>query len=146
MKTEPVFYSKENKLYKISDNSCVNLNDLKKIKLSWAKIEPKDEIYDEEFLANLRNELKSLENVQKFVILVPVIDKSLKNQEQIELFINAFNHTARRVKDCTNVVGFEIPCEIKNADDFIEALSKKHPQYIYFSESKETENASIIVY
>lgn len=146
MKTEPVFYSKENKLYKISDNSLVNLNNLKKIKLSWAKIEPKDEIYDEEFLANLRNELKSLENVQNFVILVPVIDKSLKNQEQTELFINAFNHTARRIKDCTNVVGFEIPCELKNIDDFIETLSKKHPQYVYFSESKETANASIIVF
>ena len=146
MKLEPVFFVKQNKLYKIDDNSPVDTEQLQKIEILWSKVELEDEIYNEEFLASLRDELKSLEVSGKFVILVPVIDKPLENSEQIESFTNACNHTARRVKDCISVAGFEIPAEITDYQNFIEVLSKKHAQYVYFSHNKEIGDSSIVVY
>lgn len=146
MKLEPVFFVKQNKLYKIDDNSPVDTEQLQKIEILWSKIEIEDEIYNEEFLASLRDDLKSLEVSRKFVILVPVIDKPLENSEQIESFTNACNHTARRVKDCISVAGFEIPAEITDYQNFIEVLSKKHAQYVYFSHNKEIGDSSIVVY
>ena len=146
MKLEPVFFVKQNKLYKIDDNTPVDTEQLQKIEILWSKIELEDEIYNEEFLASLRDELKSLEVSGKFVILVPVIDKPLENSEQIESFANACNHTARRVKDCISVAGFEIPAEITDYQNFIEVLSKKHAQYVYFSHNKEISDSSIVVY
>lgn len=146
MKLEPVFFVKQNKLYKIDDNSPVDTEQLQKIEILWSKIELEDEIYNEKFLASLRDELKSLEVSGKFVILVPVIDKPLENSEQIESFTNACNHTARRVKDCISVAGFEIPAEITDYQNFIEVLSKKHAQYVYFSHNKEIGDSSIVVY
>ena len=146
MKLEPVFFVKENKLYKIDDNSPFATEQLQKIEILWSKVELEDEIYNEEFLASLRDDLKSLEVQGKFAVLVPVIDKPLENAEQIESFTNACNHTARRVKDCISVAGFEIPAEISDFQDFIEILSKKHAQYVYFSHNKEITDSSIVIY
>ena len=146
MKLEPVFFVKENKLYKIDENSPFDTNQLHKIEILWSKVELEDGIYNEEFLASLREQLKSLEVQKKFAILVPVIDKPLENFEQIESFINTCNHTARRVKDCISVAGFEIPCRITNYHDFIEVLSKKHAQYVYFSHNNQINDSSIVVY
>lgn len=146
MKLEPVFFVKENKLYKIDDNSPFATEQLQKIEILWSKVELEDEIYNEEFLASLRDDLKSLEVQGKFAVLVPIIDKPLENAEQIESFTNACNHTARRVKDCISVAGFEIPAEISDFHDFIEILSKKHAQYVYFSHNKEIGDSSIVVY
>ena len=146
MKLEPVFFVKENKLYKIDDNSPFAAEQLQKIEILWSKVELEDEIYNEEFLASLRDDLKSLEVQGKFAVLVPIIDKPLENAEQIESFTNACNHTARRVKDCISVAGFEIPAEISDFQDFIEILSKKHAQYVYFSHNKEITDSSIVIY
>lgn len=146
MKLEPVFFVKENKLYKIEGNSPFAAEQLQKIEILWSKVELEDEIYNEEFLASLRDDLKSLEVQGKFAVLVPVIDKPLENAEQIESFTNACNHTARRVKDCISVAGFEIPAEISDFQDFIEILSKKHAQYVYFSHNKEITDSSIVIY
>lgn len=146
MKLEPVFFVKENKLYKIDDNSPFATEQLQKIEILWSKVELEDEIYNEEFLASLRDDLKSLEVQGKFAVLVPIIDKPLENAEQIESFTNACNHTARRVKDCISVAGFEIPAEISDFQDFIEILSKKHAQYVYFSHNKEITDSSIVIY
>lgn len=146
MKLEPVFFVKENKLYKIEGKSPFAAEQLQKIEILWSKVELEDEIYNEEFLASLRDDLKSLEVQGKFAVLVPIIDKPLENAEQIESFTNACNHTARRVKDCISVAGFEIPAEISDFHDFIEILSKKHAQYVYFSHNKEIGDSSIVVY
>ena len=146
MKLEPVFFVKENKLYKIDDNSPFAAEQLQKIEILWSKVELEDEIYNEEFLASLRDDLKSLEVQGKFAVLVPIIDKPMENAEQIESFTNACNHTARRVKDCISVAGFEIPAQITDFKDFIEVLSKKHAQYVYFSHNKEISDSSIVVY
>ena len=146
MKLEPVFFVKENKLYKIEGNSPFAAEQLQKIEILWSKVELEDEIYNEEFVASLRDDLKSLEVQGKFAVLVPIIDKPLENAEQIESFTNACNHTARRVKDCISVAGFEIPAEISDFQDFIEILSKKHAQYVYFSHNKEITDSSIVIY
>lgn len=163
MKLDPIFYVKDNKLYKIADNSLVETENLKKIEVSWTTVEIQDELYNEEFLANLREKLKSFDLQNIFAIIIPKIDKELKNSEQEQAFINAFNHTARRIKDCVCVAGFALPQEIvKNgfgedsfAKNFIETLNIKHPQYVYFVSrddvqkynlSEEIQNLSIALY
>lgn len=146
MKLDPVFTVKENKLYKIADNSAVDTATLKQIQIPWSKVEMEDEMYNEEFLAELRDQLKTLDDANQFAILVPVVDKPLETPEQTELFINAFNHTARRVKDCISVAGFELPAELKAPQDFIDVLSVKHAQYVYFSKTANTSLPSIVLY
>ena len=103
MKLAPIFTVKQNKLYKLEDNSQVDISTLQRIEIKWSQVELADEAYNEEYLAALRDQLKDLENMGKFAILVPVVDKTLEAPEQTELFINAYNHTARRVKDCVSV-------------------------------------------
>lgn len=161
MKLEAKFYAKNKNLYKIDDDSLVDITKLKKITISWSSVEISDENYNEEFLANLRDELKKIDLQNEFVILIPKVDKVLETPEQYELFINAFNHTARRIKDCICVVGIELPFEIlKNgfeensyACTFIETLSKKHSQYVYFAlnenlnqNDENIQNFSVVVY
>lgn len=163
MKFDPIFYVKDNNLYKIADNSLVKTENLKKIEVSWTTVEIQDELYNEEFLANLREKLKSFELQNIFVIIIPKVDKELKNSEQEQAFINAFNHTARRIKDCVCVAGFALPQEIIQngfgedsfVKNFTETLKIKHPQYVYFVStddvqrnnfSKEIQNLSIVLY
>lgn len=140
MKLDPIFTVKQNTLYKIEDNSSVDISSLQRIEIKWSQVELADEAYNEEYLALLRDQLKAMENMGQFAILVPVVDKPLETPEQIELFINAYNHTARRVKDCVSVAGFELPAPLTEkgfapgtpAADFIETLAIKHAQYVYF--------------
>ena len=141
MKLDPIFTVKQNKLYKISDNSAVDAAALKKIQIKWSEVELAEESYNEEYLANLREELKAMDDAGTFAVLVPVVDKPLDSAEQIEAFINTYNHTARRVKDCVSVAGFVLPEEITSkgfdagapAADFMETLAIKHAQYVYFT-------------
>ena len=154
MKLDPIFTVKNNKLYKIDDNSQTDINTLKKIELSWSKIELEPEIYNEEFLATLREELKPLDDQQTFVILVPIIDKPLDTPDSKELFINAFNHTARRIKDCTCIAGFELPEQLTAegfapdsfANSFMETLAIKHAQYVYFANTEKAPTDRIVLY
>ena len=140
MKLDPIFTIKNSILYKIDDNSQVDTSTLKQIEIKWSVVELEDEAYNEEYLAQLREELKAMEEAGTFAVLVPVVDKPLETAEQLELFINAYNHTARRVKDCESVAGFVLPDEIalkgfeagSPACDFMETLAIKHAQYVYF--------------
>ena len=141
MKLDPIFTVKNHKLFKISDNSAVDAAALKKIQIKWSEVELAEESYNEEYLANLREELKAMDDAGTFAVLVPVVDKPLDSAEQIEAFINTYNHTARRVKDCVSVAGFVLPEEITSkgfdagtpAADFMETLAIKHAQYVYFT-------------
>ena len=145
MKLDPIFTVKQNKLYKISDNSAVDTAALKKIQIKWSQVELAEESYNEEYLASLRDELKAMDDAGTFAVLVPVVDKPLDSAEQVEAFINTFNHTARRVKDCVSVAGMELP-EVLTAKgfdagspaaDFMETLAIKHAQYVYFTKSAD---------
>lgn len=153
MKLDPVFTVKENKLFKIDSNEQVDVSTLSKIELPWSKVEFEDEAYNEELLATLRDQLKNLELTNQFAILVPVIDKPLETPEQFELFTNAFNHAARRVKDCASVAGFLLPNQIttdgfaegSKSALFMETLAIKHAQYVYFATVEEAPKDTIIL-
>ncbi len=153
MKLDPIFTVKQNKLYKIEDNTSVDTATLKQIEIKWSQVELADEQYNEEYLAALRDQLKALEEAGQFAVLVPVVDKPLETPEQTELFINAYNHTARRVKDCVSVAGLELPAQLTAkgfdsgtpAADFMETLAIKHAQYVYFVKGMDAPE-SIVVY
>ena len=140
MKLDPIFTINNHQLYKISDNTQIDTSTLKQIQIKWSTVELAEESYNEDFLAKLRDELKSMEEAGTFAVLVPVVDKPLESPEQTEAFINTFNHTARRVKDCESVAGVVLPEEIASkgfaagspAQDFMETLAIKHAQYVYF--------------
>ena len=140
MKLDPIFTIKNNTLYKIDNNSPVDTSTLKQIQIKWSAVKLAEESYNEEYLAQLREDLKSMEEAGTFAVLVPIVDKPLENAEQVEAFINTFNHTARRVKDCVSVAGFVLPDSVtakgfdagSPACDFMETLAIKHAQYVYF--------------
>ena len=146
MKLDPIFTVKNKKLYKISDNSEVDTSTLKRIDIPWSTVELDDEIYNEEFLASLRDQLKSLEEAGTFAVLVPVADKALDSAENEEAFINAYNHTARRVKDCSSVAGFELIPQLKDKQAFMDTLAIKHAQYVYFTKAENPLSDDIVLY
>lgn len=146
MKLDPIFTVKNKKLYKIADNSEVDTSTLKRIDIPWSTVELEDEAYNEEYLASLREQLKAMETSESFAVLVPVVDKPLETQEDEELFINAYNHTARRVKDCTSVAGLELVPQLKDKQAFMDTLAIKHAQYIYFTKAENPLSDDIVVY
>ena len=146
MKLDPIFTVKDKKLYKIADNSPVDTSTLKRIDIPWSTVELEDEAYNEEYLAQLREHLKSMEAAGEFAVLVPVVDKALETPEQEELFINAFNHTARRVKDCISVAGMELAPQLKDKQAFMDTLAVKHAQYVYFTKAENPLSDNIVVY
>ena len=150
MKLDPLFTIKENKLYKLEDDSLVDMSKIKKINLPWTTVELESESYNEEFLAKLREELKAMEENGEFAIIVPVVDKKIEEDEDSEnseeAFVNACNHCARRIKDCVSVVGFEIPNEVTDIEGFRDTLWKKHAQYIYFTKKENISLDGIITY
>ena len=146
MKLDPIFTVKNKKLYKISDNSEVDTSTLKRIDIPWSTVELDDEIYNEEFLASLRDQLKSLEEAGTYAVLVPVADKALDTAENEEAFINAYNHTARRVKDCSSVAGFELIPQLKDKQAFMDTLAIKHSQYVYFTKAENPLSDDIVLY
>ena len=127
MKLERLFEVKESKLYTVGGES-VSL-DGKAFPVKWSDVEAGEGEYNEDFLAKLRDELKTLEEKKSFVFIEPVFDKS----GDYEQFTAAMKHCARRVKDCVSVIGFAVPEEIIAYKDFyIEELSAKHAHYCFF--------------
>ena len=146
MKLEPIFTVKNKKLYKIADGSELETSALKRIEIPWSTVEIEDEAYNEEYLAALREQLKGFDAAGIFAVLVPVADKPLETPEQEELFINAYNHTARRVKDCISVAGLELIPQLKNKEAFMDTLAVKHSQYVYFTKAENPLSDDIVVY
>lgn len=144
MKLERLFQVKGGKLFKISGEEFpLSSKNIKSVK--WSEVEGSPEEYNEEFLANLRNELKSLEEKNEFVFIEPVFDKGEASDANITQFTAAMKHTARRIKDCVSVIGFAIPKEIESKRDFyIAELTQKHQQYCFFS--KTLQEDSIVRY
>lgn len=146
MKLDPIFTVKNKKLYKIDDNSEVDTSTLKRIDIPWTSVELEDGIYNEEFLAQLRDQLKKMEESGLFAVLVPLADKPLETAEEEEAFINAYNHTARRVKDCTSVAGMELVPQLKDKQAFMDTLAIKHAQYVYFTRTENPLSDDIVLY
>lgn len=172
MKLEALFKAENNNLVKLSDNSVISLDNLKiynsdnynsnpitepyfAIEIPWSKVELDDEVYNEELLAALRDGLKSAEEKGLFCFIIPVVDKDFNTPEQKEAYTAAFNHTARRIKDCVSVIGLALPEMVLTAgieNDFMEVLAKKHAQYLYFVQKSlankitQNDNFGIITY
>lgn len=165
MKLSPLFNVKNNQLYKIADNSVVELKDVPCIsakaltyntnpyffiEIPWSLVEIESELYNEDFLAGLRDFLKKFDEKDQFAIIRPIADKPLSSEDEIEAFIAAFNHTARRIKDCTSLIGMELAKELaakgfgegSPAASFMETLAIKHDHYVYFAKKENCpENA-----
>ncbi len=111
--------------------------------LPWSLVGENAENYNEEFLANLRDWLKLLEGKNSFAIMTPVIDIELKDKKAD--LIASFKHCARRIKDCTSVIGFSIP-DAADKETFIKELSEKHKEYVFFSndDSLLNQNEKIV--
>lgn len=139
MKLERLFEVKENKLYKVGGEEVALEG--KSFPVKWSDVEAGAEEYNEEFLAKLRDELKSLEEKKEFVFIEPVFDKDASAEQ----FTAAMKHCARRIKDCVSVIGFAIPEQIFNQRDFyIEELSAKHAHYCFFC--KKNAGDAVVLY
>lgn len=182
MKLDPVFTVKENKLYKISDNSQVEFclaeisdkdfiagikdesllkkitaekNSICSILIAQKTIEPEPEAYNEEFLAELRDALKVMEEKGLFAVLnvCPGLDDAHRakvlsgtcEDDAVSGYVMSIKHTARRVKDCESVAGVFIREDFtsENAPGKVMVLQDellvKHAQYVFFADSASAE-------
>ena len=134
MKLEKLFEVKNRALY-TADGKAVTTDGMAK-SVAWSQVEPEPEVYDEAFLAALREELKVLEGQGKFVYIDAVFDRT----GDAAAFTAAMKHCARRIKDCVSVAGFSIPEVLAKdgfsqgsaAEEFIAELSQKHGHYVFF--------------
>ena len=93
-----------------------------------------DEIYNEEYLSQLRKIFKVAQDFEIKFLFLPQIDKYILANP--DLTIKSMKHTARRLKKFENIAGFVIPQDesFKNEKvrlEFISELSEKHEHYIF---------------
>ncbi len=91
-----------------------------------------DEVYNEEYLSQLRKVFKVAQDFEIKFLFLPIIDESIL--ENPDLTIKSMKHTARRLKKFENIIGFVLPQEncFKNEKvrlEFISELSEKHEHY-----------------
>ncbi len=163
MKLSPLFRAEKNKLVRIEDNllyptenpDILNAEDIAKgamdgisenrltaIEIYWEGVDFGDGVYNEELLANLRDFIKKGEEKSGFCFIVPKTKKAVADSEAADFYIAAMVHSARRIKDCANVIGFAVPEEFLALDAdfsensltmrFIDEMNKKHGHYLYF--------------
>jgi hypothetical protein len=173
MKLEPRFENKNGKLFLLETGSVVNTDNFTRVDpdsagieqlaspefaekfcgggfsilgvcIAWKNIEISKEVYNEEFLAALRDFLKNIETAGVYAVIVPEM-----NGAEFSQYTAAMVHVARRIKDCGAVVGFAFPrelvCDSEAVSSFIESMSVKHAQYVYFS-PENTQNGQLISY
>lgn len=114
------------------------------ISIAWSKIGLDEENYDESFLAKLRDFFKSLEDKKIYAFILPLADKIPNSESEKENFIASFKHCARRIKDCTSIVGFAVP-DCVNQNIFMQELLAKHSHYIFFSKNQNLLKDKFIV-
>ena len=161
MKLEPLFEVKNNELFTVSgakvELNLVPVTDIKAPQnfdknniyntiISRKTVETEPECYNEEYLAQLRDFLKKLEEDGIFAVLtvVPGDDESGISVKQngasdveVESYIACIKHTARRVKDCVSVAGIYIDSDFAAVDAvnkvmlLEDELLKKHAQYVF---------------
>ncbi|MCF0242071.1 MAG: hypothetical protein HUK25_05495 [Treponema sp.] len=146
MKLDSVFKVIDNKLFRISDDTEENPSLFSVVDFFQSDIELDEEVYNEEQLAVWREEFLSKDEKGEFLILAPHSNLDLSNALNFERFLNTCNHTARRVKDCKSVAGFLFDETFlsenteNRIEEFINLLSKKHSQYVYFVSKSVAEN------
>ena len=91
-----------------------------------------DEIYNEEYLSQLRKVFKVAQDFEIKFFFLPQIDESILANP--DLTIKSMKHTARRLKKFENINGFVIPQDEsfkkeKVRLEFISELSEKHEHY-----------------
>ena len=91
-----------------------------------------DEVYNEEYLSQLRKVFKVAQDFEIKFFFLPQIDESILANP--DLTIKSMKHTARRLKKFENINGFVIPQDesFKNEKvrlEFISELSEKHEHY-----------------
>lgn len=139
MKVSPLIEARNGKLYSLSSGGEVPENALIPIELEWQKIEcdnvHSSKVYDEAYLARLRESLQSEDYCDKYLMLLPLSrSRALQSESEKEAFVQAIFHAARRLKDCTRVVGCYIPKEFTRTEDknaFVSQISSKHSHYIF---------------
>ncbi len=160
MKLEKRFCVQDNRLYLIEGNrefpladtrlsasACAgggvppaDLSRLLLIELPWTQVGCDESSYNEEFLAAFRDFLKALEDKGGYAAVIPVADTPSAVGDgaaaaEKEALTASFKHCARRIKDCASVAGFAVPACLSGADAdfFMEELSAKHAQYVFFT-------------
>lgn len=121
-------------VYGADENPDAKKNTLLALCLPFESLCAENNSYNEAFLSNIRSFLKKLEAQSVFVFIMPKFSASENFAKQNEAFI----HAARRIKDCSNAVGFAIPSEICHNDAvaFKNSFFEKHPFYIFFVDEK----------
>lgn len=164
MKFDPLVKVVENRLVKLSDGSGLSTENLNIVQVDgiesasvpaagiltaivcpWSKIEIEEGSYNEEILAKLRDFLKKLEDAPAFAFIVPQAQKTFADADEADSFIKAMVHAARRIKDCTSVLGFAVAAELMEKDAgkkldenswtqwFMNEMNVKHSHYVYFA-------------
>ena len=164
MKLEALFTARDNSLFTV-EGQAVTLDADNKIQaeqtfnlvapkpdsplfiyVPWTLVGLDEESYNEAFLADLRDYLKSMEEKKHFAVIVPVADTDCSTSEKKEALTASMKHCARRIKDCTSVIGFAIPQEA-DSGYFCDELSQKHSHYVFFSRDENVlSNKSIVRY
>lgn len=116
--------------------------------VAWKTVEISEGVYNEEFLAALRDFLKNVEALGVYAVVVSETNGTACGAA-LEQYTAAMVHAARRIKDCESVVGFSLPPELAADGEaslsFMNAMAVKHAQYVYFS-AKDTGNMQLIPY
>ncbi len=137
MKLEAKFKSEKNVLYFLDGTKAeLNGSSIRAREVRWTQVGLDEDSYNEEFLADLRDQFKSMEENDTYGFVVPVCDAECGSAEEKENFVASMKHCARRIKDCENIIGFAIPAEA-DVDFFMEELSAKHKHYIYFTKDEK---------
>ena len=119
----PDFYSQA------SQNSCAVF--ILPIKVTDV-LTDEDEVYNEEYLSQLRKIFKVAQDFEIKFFFLPQIDESILQNP--DLTIKSMKHTARRLKKFENISGFLLP-QVESFKDekvrleFISELSEKHEHY-----------------
>lgn len=149
MKLEAKFYAQNNRLYFLDgkeldatkhievtaceiSEKCTNPDTLYGIRVSYSEVGEDEDSYNEDFLARLRDDLKTLEEKNVFAFIIPCGTDKDRHKDD---FTFSMKHCARRIKDCESVIGFARPD--LNADFFTEEVSAKHKHYIFFENNED---------
>lgn len=118
------------------------------VSLPWGTVELEPGVYNEEVLASLRGYLKALEPGGNCALIIFSAGRDISDSDAAGSFIQAAVHTARRIKDCACAAGFSVAPELLRKDSgggtaegswtrrFMDEMSVKHPQYVYFADSE----------